>query len=70
MTTAEKVRERRITAGLTQDEVQNLTGLDQGHISMIESGRRKRPSGVTLAKLAKALGCTVEDLIESLQPAA
>ena len=68
MTTAERIKDRRTQQGKTQDEMEKLTGIDQGHISMIETGRRKRISVDIMVKIAKALGCTVEDLVASRLP--
>ena len=63
MSTAEKIRELRTEQGKTQDQMEKLTGIDQGYISMIENGRRKRISAEIMVKIARALGCTVEDLV-------
>ena len=70
MTTAERIKDRRTQQGKTQDEMEKLTGIDQGHISMIETGRRKRISADIMVKIARALGCTVEDLVASRLPMA
>lgn len=50
--------------GLTQAELARVTGLSSGHIAMLLSGARTRPSAATLLKIARALGVGVEDLME------
>jgi DNA-binding XRE family transcriptional regulator len=47
--------------GMTQAEVAELAGMTQAALSQIESGQHK-PRKATKAKLAKALGVTVEQL--------
>jgi len=52
--------------GLTQEQVEERSGLSQQYISGLENGHRN-PSVVTLYHLATALGVT---LVELVQPAA
>jgi transcriptional regulator with XRE-family HTH domain len=59
----DELRLRRISAGLNQDELAGLTGLDQSYISLLERGERKHPSARTLKILAEALGCDITDLM-------
>jgi transcriptional regulator with XRE-family HTH domain len=54
---------RRVSLGLSQDDLAGLTGLDQSYISLLERGVRKRPSAKTLKILADALGCDITDLM-------
>ena len=61
MTNLQKMRERR---HLKQHELAQLSGVTQQAISMIENGDRKNPGVITMLKLAKALRCMIEDLIE------
>lgn len=61
MVTLRKMRERR---KLTQEELSKASGVKQQTISAIESGKNKHPQIDTLFYLAKALRCTVDDLIE------
>ena len=68
MSTGERIKELRLQKGLTQDQMERITGVDQGYISLIENGRRKRVSAEMLVKLARALGCSVEDLVAELRP--
>jgi transcriptional regulator with XRE-family HTH domain len=69
VSTAEKIRERRLRMRLTQDQMERLTGIDQAYFSLIENGHRRRISGELLVKIARALNCTVEDLVARRQPA-
>lgn len=49
---------------LTQEELSRASGIKQQTISAIESGKNKYPRVDTLAALARALRCTVDDLID------
>ena len=61
MVILQKMRERR---KLTQEKLSQDSGIKQQTISAIESGKNKNPRVDTLYALAKALKCTVDDLIE------
>lgn len=54
-----RIKELRVNANLTQDELAALSGLPQSHISRLESGKHS-PSWITLEKLAQALGVGAE----------
>ena len=56
------IREYRKRAGLTQAELAKRMNVDQSAVSLWESGKTK-PLRKTHRKLAKILGCTVEDLL-------
>lgn len=60
-----KLQDFRESRHLTQAELAKASGVTQQAISNIETGKRKRPSGDTLYKLARALHCMVDDLIET-----
>lgn len=53
----------RKSSGLSQQELSRRSGVKQGIISLIESGATQFPRVDTAAKLARALGCTVDELI-------
>lgn len=55
------LKKRRLQAGLTQAELAELAGVTESSISYYESGARV-PIVKTADKLAKALGCTLNDL--------
>lgn len=58
-----KLAELRTAAGITQQELARQSGVKQGIISLIESGSTQFPRLDTAAKLARALGCTIDDLL-------
>lgn len=53
----------RKTAGLTQEKLGELTGLDRGYISGVERGVRN-PAIVNIEKIAKALKVKPAKLFE------
>lgn len=59
---AENVREKRKTAGLTQIELAELSGLEPNSISKWEYNHIT-PRSDTICKLCNALGCTPNDLM-------
>jgi DNA-binding XRE family transcriptional regulator len=52
---SERIKEARREARLTQEELEQKTGLPQSHISRLENGVHS-PSTATLEKIAKATG--------------
>ncbi len=58
-----KLKEMRERRQLTQAELAAKSGVTQQAISKIESCNRKNPSISTMYKLANALRCTVDDLL-------
>jgi len=52
----------RKTKGITQTELERLSGVDQTTISDLESGRKRRPSLETAVRIARALGVSPEEL--------
>jgi len=57
------IKDRRIAAGLTQDDMEKRTGYDQGFISRIERSKVRAPSIEVVAAIARALGCSMDDLL-------
>ena len=51
------VRNYRLKAGLSQEEIAARMGVEQGYVSGLEAGRRN-PTVVTLWRAAEALGVT------------
>lgn len=49
---------------LSQTELAKLCGVTQQHIHWIETGQ-KSPSLKVAAKIASALGCTIDELIDN-----
>lgn len=58
------LEEYRRKRKLNQAELSKLSGVPQPMISEIENEIVKNPTVGTMSKLAKALRCTVDDLIE------
>lgn len=59
-----KLEAMRKKRGLSQIELEKRSGVPQPIISQIESGHVKSPGVMLMCKLAAALKCTVDDLIE------
>lgn len=57
-----KLKEARVNAGLTQQELAFKSGLSIGMVQSIEVGRRTG-SVKTLKKIADVLGITINDLL-------
>ena len=62
----ETMRKRR---NLNQRELSERSGVPQPMISEIERGIVRNPQIGTMYKLAKALKCTIDDLIENTEQA-
>jgi len=52
---------KRVSLGLTQLQLSELTGITQENISLYENGKQQ-PLPDNLFKLSNALGCPVEEL--------
>lgn len=59
-----KIEEFRNKRKLNQQQLSKASGVPQPMISQIETGDVPNPTIKTLHKLATALKCTVDDLIE------
>lgn len=64
-TIAENIKKYRNKLGVSQDRLSKLADVTYNTIIKIESGANKNPTIETLAKIAKALGVGVDDLIKS-----
>ena len=58
------LRRRRDSAGLTQEDLSDRTGLTPQAISLLERGERRRPHRYTVRKLAEALKLEGRELTE------
>ena len=58
-----KIRTLRKEAGISQTELAKILGCGQPNICAWESGK-SQPTTDRLPALAKALGCTIDDLFE------
>ena len=57
------LRAIRLERGYTQAEVAKMAGIAQPTYSNIENGK-KNPSINTLKRLARVLGCSIENIID------
>lgn len=64
MELGKRIRERRLGNQLTQQALAKRAGISQPSLSSIESDQ-KRPSLDTAMRLAAALGCKLDDLVEN-----
>lgn len=62
-TFGERLREARKGAGLTQTQLERLSGISQSMISALEKGERPSPSVETVLALERALGLVPGTLI-------
>ena len=62
----ERIREERLKAGLTQEELGEATDLHYSFIGYIERGKKK-PSLRTIEKIANALNLPVSDLFRTVE---
>ncbi len=64
----QKARIRRKRLGLSQQEIERRTGIDQAHYSRIERGKIKMPGVHYAVLIARALECDVEDILAEAGP--
>jgi transcriptional regulator with XRE-family HTH domain len=65
MELAVRVTELRNKAGLSIDELVEKSGVPKGTVSKICSGHALNPTLETMRAIAKALGCTLDDFVDS-----
>lgn len=63
-TLAMNVKQLRARRGFTQSVLAKKTKVSQAYIAQLESGVEDNPKLDTLRRLAKALKCTVAELVE------
>jgi len=56
------IRERRSVLHLSQEALADASGIDRSHMGKIERGERN-VTVLNLARIAKALGCTLSEMI-------
>ena len=61
---SENIKKLRTKLGLTQDDLAKKAGTKYTTLMKVESGAVNKPSVQTMAKIAKALGVSIEDLIK------
>lgn len=59
-----RLRRLRETNGWTQAELAKKARVTQALISQLEAGKKASPSVVPLLRIARALGVTVEELVD------
>jgi len=62
------LRTARRLKDITQAQLAELSGVDQRTISDIERGANRNPSWETVARIAKALGVSPEELFPVSEP--
>ena len=63
-TISENIKKLRTKLGLTQDDLAMKADIKYTTLMKVESGTVNKPSVQTMAKIAKALGVSIEDLIK------
>jgi len=60
----ENIKKHRTKQGLSQEDFAKKSGVKYTTLTKIESNVIKKPSVLVMAKIAKALGVNIEDLIK------
>ena len=60
----ENIKKRRTKLGLSQEIFAQKSGVKYTSLTKIESGVIKTPSVLMVAKIAKALGVSIEELLK------
>jgi transcriptional regulator with XRE-family HTH domain len=63
-TISENIKKLRTKLGLTQDDLAKKADIKYTTLMKVESGAVNKPSVQTMAKIAKALGVSIENLIK------
>jgi len=63
-TIGENIKKWRAKRGLTQDNLVKKANINYSTLTKIEGGVVKKPSVQIVAKIAKGLGVSIEDLME------
>ena len=61
---SENIKKLRAKLGLTQDDLAKKADIKYTTLMKVESGAVNKPSVQTMAKIAKALGVSIEELIK------
>jgi len=59
-----QIRRLRQAKGWRQQDLASKAGVTQAFVSQLEAGLKKNPGVVSLLRIAKALGVTIEDLVK------
>ena len=60
----ENIKKHRTKLGLSQEDFAQKSGVKYTTLTKIETGVIKKPSVVLVAKIAKVLGVSIEELIK------
>ncbi len=60
----ENIKKRRTRTGLSQEDFAQKSGVKYTTLTKIETGVIKKPSVFLMAKIAKALAVSIEDLLK------
>ena len=63
-TISENIKKMRTKLSLTQDDLAKKADIKYTTLMKVESGTVNKPSVQTMAKIAKALGVSIEELIK------
>ncbi|OGF24148.1 hypothetical protein A3H66_00550 [Candidatus Falkowbacteria bacterium RIFCSPLOWO2_02_FULL_45_21] len=63
-TIGENIKKYRAKCGLTQDDLVKKADIKYSTLTKIEGGVVKKPGVQIMAKIAKALGVSIEDLMK------
>lgn len=63
-TISENIKKMRTKLDLTQDDLAKKADIKYTTLMKVESGTVNKPSVQTMAKIAKALGVSIEELIK------
>jgi DNA-binding XRE family transcriptional regulator len=61
---SENIKKMRIKLGLTRNDLAKKVDIKYTTLTKVESGVVNKPSVQTMAKIAKALGVSIEELIK------
>jgi len=64
MLLGDKIRKIREEKGLTRDDIVRKTDLTASTLYKIETNRMPKPSFEVTSKIAKALNCTLDELVQ------
>ena len=62
----EELRDARVAAGLTQEEVAARAGVDRSYLSRLEHGHQS-PTVDMLLRLCDAIGCRASELLARVE---
>ena len=63
-TIAKNIKKYRAKQGISQDKLSKLAGITLHTITKIESGATLNPTIETMAKIARGLGVSIDDLMK------